>query len=148
MLSYSNGNLFDDLSQAYVNPVNCVGIMGKGIALEFKNRYPKYFKYYVKMCNEQHLQKAGDAIIYTNSASPKFIISAATKTNWRNRSNVENINDLLICIKYIILDFDIESIAMPALGCGEGGLYWTQVQPLIEKNLSNLNCKITVYLPR
>ena len=148
MILYSNGNLFDDLSQAYVNPVNCIGIMGKGIALEFKNRYPNYFKYYVKMCNEQYLQKAGDVIIYTNSTLPKFIISAATKTNWRNRSNVEIINNLLNCIKYIILDFGINSIAMPALGCGEGGLNWKQIQPLIEKNLSDLNCKITVYLPR
>lgn len=149
MVIYSNGNLFMEPAQCYVNAVNCVGTMGKGIALEFKKRYPDYFNYYIMLCREGYLRKAGDAKVYTNSLGfPLYIISAATKMHYTDKSTLEDIKTLLTRIEYLIAVFEMKSIAIPALGCGLGGLKWSEVHPLMEKQFGDLKCEVTLYLPR
>ena len=153
MITYKTGDLFTDDAQCLVNAVNCVSVMGAGIAKEFKRRLPEYFDAYVRYCKEGYLSKAGDAEDAMNDYWPgfpnlRYIISAATKTHWRDKSTLGDIERVLKSIAECIDDKDMVSVAMPALGCGLGGLSWTDVQPLIEQELGSVDCDIRVYLPQ
>jgi O-acetyl-ADP-ribose deacetylase (regulator of RNase III) len=143
MIEFAKGDLFADGADALVNPVNCVGVMGKGLALEFKKRFPKNFKAYELYCELGYLDP-GETFNYEER--DRFIINAATKNHWKGQSRIEYIRDCLNSIRVTLLQNNIESIAIPALGCGLGGLSWSEVKPLFDEILGDIdNCHITVY---
>ena len=123
------GNIFNSSCEFLVNPVNCVGVMGKGLALEFKNKYPLNFEIYKKACDNASFNIGNLLIVYENN---KFIVNFPTKKHWRNKSDLEFIKIGLEELKVAIKDFNIKSIALPKLGCGLGGLDWNEVFDLIK----------------
>lgn len=127
-------NYFHEI-EAFVNPVNCEGVMGKGLALEFKNKFPKNYKYYREVCLAKNLQPGQ---ILTNIELKKHIYNFATKDSWKQKSQLNWIDTGMgILIDMIALD-SINSIAIPKLGCGLGGLNWEDVEPIVIKHLLKL----------
>ncbi|MGG2064174.1 type II toxin-antitoxin system antitoxin DNA ADP-ribosyl glycohydrolase DarG [Bacillus sp. S14(2024)] len=151
MLKFKTGNLFESVYRmdAIVNTVNCVGVMGKGIALEFKNRYPENFNYYKQVCSNKELFPGKMLMFLQNSnGCPRYIVNFPTKNHWRNPSKMEYIREGLDDLVKQIKEHSIKSIALPALGCGNGGLDWNDVKPLIQKKLQHLDdVEIIVYEP-
>lgn len=127
------GNIFNSSCEFLVNPVNCVGVMGKGLALEFKNKYPLNFEIYKKACDNASFNIGNLLIVPVDN---KFIVNFPTKKHWRNKSDLEFIKIGLEELKVAIKEFNIKSIALPKLGCGLGGLDWNEVFDLI-KNFHN-----------
>ena len=123
------GNIFNSSCEFLVNPVNCVGVMGKGLALEFKNKYPLNFEIYKKACDNASFNIGNLLIVPVDN---KFIVNFPTKKHWRNKSDLEFIKIGLEELKVAINDFNIKSIALPKLGCGLGGLDWNEVFDLIK----------------
>lgn len=123
------GNIFNSSCEFLVNPVNCVGVMGKGLALEFKNKYPLNFEIYKKACDNASFNIGNLLIVPVDN---KFIVNFPTKKHWRNKSDLEFIKIGLEELKVAIKDFNIKSIALPKLGCGLGGLDWNEVFDLIK----------------
>lgn len=136
------GDLLQSDSQALVNTINCVGVMGKGIALSFKKTFPDNFKQYRKAC-EEHRVVIGK--MFVTSESNQIIINFPTKEHWRNPSQLkwidDGLNDLLNVIDY----FKIHSLSLPRLGCSNGGLSWSVVRPLIYEKLKHVQCDIKIY---
>lgn len=143
MLKYVEGDIFHSPAQVLVNTVNTVGVMGKGIALSFKKRYPEMFERYRKTCDE-HKLTIGKLILWYGP--DHWVLDFPTKENWRNPSKLSYIEDGLktFCRKYA--DYNITSIAFPRLGCGNGELKWDDVKPLMEKYLKDLPIDVFVYL--
>jgi len=136
----TKGNLLKQQDvDAIVNTVNCVGVMGKGIALQFKKKWPDNFKAYATACKNSDV-KLGQMFTFELGAlaTPRFIINFPTKDHWRSASKIEDIESGLQSLVEHISHFDIRSIAMPPLGCGLGGLPWTEVKALIFKYLGNI----------
>lgn len=144
MIRYVAGNLLDSPAQTLVNTVNCVGVMGKGIALEFKRLYPAMYKEYAAMC-ERHEVLPG--VPYCHSSSGRQIVNFPTKDHWRAKSRLEDVERGLRLLRENYRDWNITSIAMPPLGCGNGGLEWGAVKPLIERYLSDVSIDVFVYEP-
>lgn len=141
----SNADLFESGARAFVNTVNCEGVMGKGIALAFKKRYPEMFKEYVKQCAKGSIQ-VGKVWVWQNQSrktieEPEWIINFPTKNYWRNPSKLEWIETGLDDLRQIIVKLNLPSIAIPALGCSNGGLEFSQVRPLIEEKLNGIMVK-------
>lgn len=149
MLQYRTGNLLESEAQVLVNTVNTVGVMGKGIALQFKNQFPHNYKVYVKTCKEQTLQIGQLLVVKDQSLhfGPKTIVNFPTKTDWKKPSEYEYIETGLIQLAQFIEHNNIQSIAIPPLGAGNGGLDWSKVRVLIEKHLADLDCDILIYEP-
>lgn len=150
MITFVTGNLLDELgkSEAIVNTVNIVGVMGKGIALQFKNRFPENFEVYKKACDEKQLTVGKMLVFQIGEKETKYIINFPTKTHWKYPSKMEyvekGLNDLISVIK----KKKIKSIAIPALGCGNGKLNWDEVKPLIESKLAEFeDVNIKVFEP-
>lgn len=141
------GNIFESTCDALVNPVNTEGIMGKGLALKFKVYFPMMFREYYDACLSRILV-AGDILTYKYSETklPKYILNFATKYKWKDLSKYEYIISGLKVLKEIILKKKI-SVAIPAIGCGLGGLKWSVVKELININLHGIPYKIEVYSP-
>jgi len=128
---------------AIVNTVNCVGVMGKGIALQFKKKWPANFKAYAAACKLGEVRPGRMFVYDTGSlATPKYIINFPTKDHWRGKSHIEFIQDGLIDLIRVIKQLKIRSIALPPLGCGNGGLGWTEVKSLIEDAFTELNVEL------
>lgn len=144
MIEYLKGDLFKSAADALVNPVNCEGVMGKGLALEFKRRWPEMYKSYQISCTNGELQP-GSVILFRGSA-PQIILFA-TKGAWRNPSQYEYIETGLDHLKTYLGIWGLSSIAMPAIGCGLGGLAWPRVKELIEIHLHDVPARIEVYEP-
>lgn len=144
MIRYQHGNLLDSQAQTLVNTVNCVGIMGKGVALEFRRRFPKMYKDYLRMC-EDGLVRPGEPYCYSGSGHQ--IINFPTKDHWRSRSRLADIDRGLSILRTHYVDWNITSLALPPLGCGNGGLNWSEVRPLIEHYLGELPIDVEVYVP-
>ena len=146
------GDLFLDKSEALVNTVNCVGVMGKGVAYEFRHRWPENYKAYKKACDAKEL-RPGRMLIFevTNlfgENGPRFIVNFPTKDHWRAKSKLEYISDGLDALVSDIRKYQIKSIALPPLGCGNGGLDWRIVQPMMMDRLSKLeNVTVSIYGP-
>lgn len=142
MIIFRQGNIFDSEAKALVNPVNTVGVMGKGLALEFKKRYPESYKNYVEVCSSGFFD-VGKTILYSENG--KYIINVPTKKHWKDPSKLEWIESGLksLCNKVLFLNC---SVAIPALGCGNGGLEWPEVKPLIE-SIMVLDTEVQVYEP-
>jgi len=145
MIEYIEGNIFDSPAQVIVNTVNTVGVMGKGLALEFKIRYPQMFEKYKEACEKKYL-KIGKLMLV--SASDHLLLLFPTKENWRFPSKLSYIEKGLknFCDNYA--QRGITSIAFPKLGCGNGDLNWEDVRPLMEKYLSPLPINIYIYLDK
>lgn len=146
MLELKKGNIFDTDTQALVNPVNTQGIMGKGLAYQFKIKYPLNFINYVEQCKTLKFD-VGTDLVYTKEKN-KIIINFPTKRNWKENSKIEYIQIGLKKLKELIMKEDIESISIPPLGAGNGKLDWLLVKNEIikfEKELKNI--KVVIYEP-
>lgn len=143
MITYVKGDIFSSPAKIIVNTVNTVGVMGKGIALEFKNRYPDMFQTYKNICQEGKLDIG---MLYLWKKSEKWVMLFPTKKHWRNPSKLEYIESGL---KKFVDNWDrlgTDSIAFPRLGCGNGGLDWNVVKPLMEKYLQDIPMQVYVYV--
>jgi O-acetyl-ADP-ribose deacetylase (regulator of RNase III) len=139
MVSEERGNLLEAPADALVNTVNTVGVMGKGIALQFKQAYPANFRAYEAACRRGEV-RLGSMFTYETGLleAPRFIINFPTKGHWRARSRLNDIKAGLADLREVIRDRGIRSIAVPPLGCGNGGLDWRDVRPLIIEALGDL----------
>jgi len=149
MIIYKTGNIFNENTEAIVNTVNCIGVMGKGLALEFKKRFPENFKQYVAACNRSML-RPGRMFTHNSFSTEghRYIINFPTKKHWRDPSRIEYIDWGLRDLVDVISVLNIESIAIPSLGCGLGGLDWSEVRKLIGTILSPLtDVDIVVFEP-
>lgn len=143
MLTYLRGDLLSSPAQVLVNTVNTVGVMGKGIAFQFKNKYPNMFIAYREAC-EKHLLDVGK--LYLWKSPKKWVLMFPTKKHWRNPSKLEYIESGLEKLVKNYERLGIESIAFPKLGCGNGNLKWSEVKPLMEKYLKPLPIRIYIYI--
>ncbi|MGL4584766.1 MAG: type II toxin-antitoxin system antitoxin DNA ADP-ribosyl glycohydrolase DarG, partial [Flavobacterium sp.] len=149
MIKYREGNLLDSEAQALVNTVNLDGVMGKGIALQFKKQFPENFKAYKKACDTNGIA-IGKLFIFeeeTLLTGKKTIVNFPTKTTWRKSSEYSYVEEGLKELVNFIQDYNIQSIAIPALGAGNGGLEWNEVKKKIECHLGGVACDVIVYLP-
>lgn len=142
MITYLEGDIFNSPAQVIVNTVNTVGVMGKGIALSFKNKYPEMFQAYKRVC-EKKLLKTGKLMLYY--APDHWILLFPTKEHWRRPSKLEYIESGLVKFVESYAEKNITSIAFPRLGCGNGELNWEDVRPLMEKYLNPLPIDIYIY---
>lgn len=150
MIAYKSGNLLVEDADAIVNTVNCVGVMGRGIALQFKKAFPENFKSYSLACKNKHVVPGEMFVFKTGQTlNPKYIVNFPTKRHWRGKSRIEDIESGLLSLVKTIKKFKIKSIAIPPLGSGLGGLDWIVVKRLIEQSLQNLNeVKVIVFEPK
>jgi len=132
-------------AQTLINTVNCVGIMGKGIALEFKNRYPEMFKDYVDRCERKQV-KPGEPYLY-KSLFPPQIVNFPTKDHWKSVSKVSDIEQGLEYLLSHYKEWSISSLAIPPLGCGNGQLEWKVIGPLIYKYARQMDIPVELYAP-
>jgi len=152
-MKFKKGDMFSEPVEALVNTVNCVGVMGKGVALEFKNRWPANFRAYKQLCDAKGL-KPGKMFVFDTkelfaSEGPRFLINFPTKAHWRSKSKIEYVEDGLDALSDAIREYGITSIAIPPLGCGNGGLDWAEVRPLIEAKLAKLeSVDIRLFVPK
>ncbi len=148
MIQYKTGNILDSDTQALVNTVNTVGVMGKGIALQFKKAFPANFKTYAAACKNKSFH-IGELLITTEKTllNEKTIINFPTKKDWRKPSEYSYIEQGLIALKEQIITKNIQSIAIPPLGAGNGGLNWQQVKQLLIQHLEHIDCDIYIYEP-
>lgn len=149
MIKFVTGNIFESDAQALVNTVNTVGVMGKGIALQFKKAYPNNFKAYKKACENEEI-KIGKLFIFKDfnlSSGEKLIINFPTKKHWKNPSEYHFIEEGLNDLKRILQENSIQSIAIPPLGAGNGGLDWARVKQLIVSELNDCGSEIIIYEP-
>jgi len=148
MIIFSSGNLLEDQSEAYVNTVNTVGVMGKGIALQFKQAFPDVFKQYAKDCKLGHVKVGSMHVVHVEGlTNPKYVINFPTKKHWRDPSKMEYIQTGLEDLVDVIKELGIHSIAIPPLGCGNGGLDWHSVLPKIEEAFKDVPVDVHMYAP-
>ena len=139
------GDLFKSEAQTFINAVNCVGIMGKGIALEFKNHFPDMYEDYVFRCLRKEV-RLGKPYLFRTMIPPQ-IINFPTKDHWKSLSRVEDIERGLKHLLEHYKQWGVLSLALPALGCGNGQLKWQVVEPLIHKYVQQMDISVEVYTP-
>ncbi|MGH9764841.1 MAG: type II toxin-antitoxin system antitoxin DNA ADP-ribosyl glycohydrolase DarG [Blastocatellia bacterium] len=149
MIEYKTGDMLTENVEALVNTVNCVGIMGRGIALQFKNAFPENFKSYAAACERREVHPGRVFVFETGQLTcPKYIINFPTKRHWRGKSRMEDIETGLVALEQEIRSRNIRSIAIPPLGSGLGGLDWAQVRRRIEAQLGSLtDVRIVIFEP-
>ncbi len=149
MIRFTQGNLLDASAEALVNTVNTVGVMGKGIALMFKKRFPLNMQLYAKACKDNQVQTGHMFVTNTESLiGPKWIVNFPTKQHWKADSRLEWIDDGLQDLRTFLIENRVKSIAIPPLGAGNGGLDWDVVKQRIVSALSDLDgVDIVVYEP-
>lgn len=140
------GDIFQSKAQTLINTVNCVGIMGKGIAAEFKKQDPEMFKDYVVRCERSEV-KPGIPYLFKGLMFTHQIINFPTKSHWRAASRIEDIEKGLKILSAKYKEWDIKSIAIPPLGCGNGQLLWESVGPLIYKYVSKWDIPVELFAP-
>ncbi len=149
MIQFKTGDIFESDANALVNTVNTVGIMGKGIALQFRKRFPKNYKVYLDASKNKELA-IGKLLVVEDESLLKgnqFIINFPTKTTWKKPSEYEYIEKGLDELVRILPNYPIQSIAIPPLGSGNGGLNWNKVKEIINSKLEGLEIKVIVYEP-
>jgi O-acetyl-ADP-ribose deacetylase (regulator of RNase III) len=149
MITFHKGNLLDAPVEALVNTVNTVGVMGKGIALMFKEAFPENFRAYEEACKRGDV-RIGHMFVTESSRldGPKWIINFPSKKHWRHPSKLEWITEGLADLRKVVAEKGIRSIALPPLGCGNGGLDWVEVRSEIERVLASLNdVEVLVFEP-
>lgn len=149
MIKYVEGNLLEAPVEALVNTVNTVGVMGKGIALMFKESFPKNMKEYAQACKAKDVVTGKMFVTQTHDfLGPQWIVNFPTKQHWRSKSKMEWIEDGLDDLKLFITTNNVKSIAIPPLGAGHGGLQWEDVKTRIVNKLSDLeNVEILIFTP-
>ncbi len=150
MIELTRGNILTADAEALVNTVNCVGVMGKGIALQFKKAFPENFKAYEAACRNKEV-KPGRMFVFNTGQmfNPRFIINFPTKRHWRGKSRYEDIEMGLEALVQEVRERKIRSIAIPPLGSGLGGLQWEQVKPMIEKAFATMpEVQIKLFEPK
>jgi len=150
MIEYQTGDILRADAEGLVNPVNCVGVMGRGLALQFKDAYPENFKAYAVACSRGELAPGRMFVFETGQrTNPKYIVNFPTKRHWRDQSRIEDIEAGLAALAEEIQTRRVRSIAVPALGSGLGGLDWRDVKPRIDAALRALsNVRIIVFEPQ
>jgi O-acetyl-ADP-ribose deacetylase (regulator of RNase III) len=150
MIEFTSGDILKDESEAIVNTVNCVGVMGRGIALQFKNTWPENFKAYEAACKRQEVQPGRMFIFDTERLTfPRYIINFPTKRHWKGKSRMEDIESGLVALSSELRGRGIRSVAIPPLGSGLGGLDWNYVRPRIEAALKDLaDVRVRIYEPK
>ena len=150
MIRFTTGDILAEDAEALVNTVNCVGVMGRGIALQFKKAFPDNFRVYADACARGEVQPGRMFVFETGAlTNPRYIINFPTKRHWRGNSRIEDIQAGLKDLATVIRARDIRSIAVPPLGSGLGGLEWSDVRPRIEKALHGFNdLDVVVFEPR
>jgi O-acetyl-ADP-ribose deacetylase (regulator of RNase III) len=139
MIECVKGNLLEADAEALVNTVNTVGVMGKGIALQFRQAFPENYEAYRKACEHDEVQPGKMFVVPTGKlTNPRYIINFPTKRHWKGKTKIEDVESGLVALIETVKQYDIKSIAVPPLGCGNGGLRWQQVRPLIEKAFAEL----------
>src|ERR1700722_9334096 len=139
MIEFTTGDILRADAEALVNTVNCVGIMGRGVALQFKNDFPANFKAYEAACGREEVQPGKMFVFETGTmTNPKYIINFPTKRHWRGKSRIEDIESGLRALGEEIQARGIRSLAIPPLGSGLGGLNWTDVRSRIVEALRGL----------
>jgi O-acetyl-ADP-ribose deacetylase (regulator of RNase III)/uncharacterized protein YwgA len=139
------GDIFESRAQTLVNTVNCVGVMGKGVALGFKKRFPEMFEDYVAQCQRGEV-KLGKPYLFKRRTTP-WVLNFPTKDHWRSVARIQDIVHGLEFLETHHRSWGIESIAVPPLGCGEGGLEWTVVGPTLVRHLRRLSIPVELYAP-
>ena len=150
MIEFTSGDILKDDAEAIVNTVNCVGIMGRGIALQFKNAWPENFKAYEAACKREEVQP-GRMFVYEvgQLTTPRYIINFPTKRHWRGKSRIEDIESGLKALVGEIRQRGIRSIAIPPLGSGLGGLDWNDVRPRIEAAMREVpDVRVRIFEPK
>jgi len=149
MIEFKTGDLLKDDAEALVNSVNCVGVMGRGVALQFKRAFPDNFRIYQRACRRGEVRPGHMLVVETDRLThPRFIINFPTKRHWRGKSRLEDIEAGLEDLVQVIAERRIRSIALPPLGSGLGGLDWKTVRPLIETSLADLpDVRVSIYEP-
>lgn len=145
MIVERSGNLLRDDAQALVNTVNTVGVMGKGLALQFKRAFPENFRAYVQACADDRVRPG--KIFATSIDGDRWILNFPTKRHWRQPSRLEDVRAGLDDLVRILVELEVASVAVPPLGCGNGGLDWGVVHPLIIEKLGGLETEIRLYSP-
>ena len=146
MITFVEGKIFDSPAQVLTNTVNTVGVMGKGLVFEFKDRYPEMFADYKLRC-EQGLVRIGEPYLWENREIQ--ILNFHTKEHWRGCSKLEHIEKGLRYLKSNYQEMGICTIALAPLGCGNGGLHWSDVKALMIKYLGSIpDLEVFAYLPR
>ena len=149
MITFQRGDLLNANAEALVNTVNCVGIMGRGIALQFKKMYPRNFAAYAAACSANELEPGKMFVFPTGEmTNPKYIINFPTKRHWRGNSKIEDIDAGLKALREELIDRGVKSVAIPPLGSGLGGLPWSAVKQRIVEALDDLqDVEIIVFEP-
>ena len=139
------GNIFESRAQTLTNTVNCVGVMGKGVALDFKKHFPDMFQDYVRRC-ERHEVKLGEPYLYKR-VTPPWILNFPTKEHWRSVARLQDIVRGLKFLEQRYREWGITSLAVPPLGCGQGQLDWRVVGPALYRELKKLDIPVILYAP-
>lgn len=149
MITFTTGDLLQSGAEALVNTVNTVGVMGKGIALQFKEAFPTNNKRYIEACKQNDLAPGKLLAVWDENLQTgrKLIINFPTKVHWRYPSKYEYVEKGLQALKELLIEKDIKSVAIPPLGSGNGGLEWEKVKPMIISALGGLNIEIIIFEP-
>ena len=146
MIIYKKGNLLEDEAEALVNAVNTVGVMGGGIARQFKEKFPDMFVKYERACRNGEVKLGKMHVVKVDAPEgEKYVINFPTLEHWSHQSKLEDIEKGLQDLVRVVKEKNIRSIAIPPLGCGIGGLKWDDVRPLIEKAFEHIE-DVTVHL--
>ncbi len=147
-ISYTDASIFDLDVEAIVNPVNCVGVSGAGLAREFARRFPDNDRLYKQACAAGRIAPGRGLITETGAEGPRYIVNFPTKRHWRNPSRLEDIEIGLVNLHRELRRRNIRSVAMPALGAGLGGLKWHRVRQLVEREFDDEHeIEITICKP-
>jgi O-acetyl-ADP-ribose deacetylase (regulator of RNase III) len=139
VVRHVRGDLLESQAEALVNAVNSVGVMGRGIALQFKEAFPENFKAYAAACKRDEVRPGRMFVFETGAPTgPRYIVNFPTKVHWRGKSRLEYIESGLEALAGEVRERNIRSIAIPPLGAGLGGLAWSEVRPLIERAMAEL----------
>ena len=144
MIVHRQGDLLSSRASALVNPVNCFGAMGKGIAAEFKRVFPLMFEDYASRCSQNQV-KPGVPYAFQETVNGTWIINFPTKNHWRGQSQLGWIASGLASLPDVLFAIGVKDLALPRLGCGEGGLNWKDVGPLVERELGPLDMKVEIW---
>ncbi|UHG92553.1 type II toxin-antitoxin system antitoxin DNA ADP-ribosyl glycohydrolase DarG [Spirosoma oryzicola] len=148
MIKFAHDNLLKSEAEALINTVNTVGVMGKGIALQFREKYPLNYELYRKACQNKEVQVGRMFVTRTERIGhPTYIINFPTKVHWKGSSQLEYIVRGLDDLVRVINEYGIKSVAVPPLGCGYGGLDWNVVKPLLIEKLGELDADVFLYEP-
>jgi O-acetyl-ADP-ribose deacetylase (regulator of RNase III) len=148
MIERRKGDLLTADAEALVNTVNTVGVMGKGVALQFKRAFPGNYDAYRRACEAEQVEP-GRMFVYEPGqlTGPRLIVNFPTKRHWKAKARIEDIESGLTDLVRVLTRFKIESVAIPPLGCGNGGLRWADVRPLIEASLAGVDTRVLLYGP-